>query len=55
MFRPVAVIMMSASSSSPESSLIPLLVNSLIVSVTTEAFPLFMAWNMSPFGTKHSR
>ena len=36
-FRPVAVTMMSASSSSPDVSRIPVFVNVSMVSVTTDA------------------
>ena len=46
---------MSASSSSPELSFMPLLVNSSMVSVTTEAFPELMALKKSPLGTRHIR
>ena len=38
-FRPVAVMMMSACSSSPEASLMPVFVKRSIVSVTTSALP----------------
>ena len=55
MLRPVAVIIMSAFSSSPESSFIPSEVNSSMVSVTTDAFPELIASKISPFGTRHRR
>ena len=54
-FRPVAVTMMSASSSRPDSSLIPRSVKVSIRSVTTDASPALMALNRSPSGTTHSR
>ena len=54
-FSPVAVTMMSASSSSPEVSRIPVLVNVSMVSVTTDACPRRIDLNRSPFGTKQSR
>ena len=52
---PVAVIMMSALSSSPDLSCMPSFVNLSMWSVTTEAFPALMVLNRSPFGTRHKR
>ena len=49
--NPVAVTTMSASSSSPELTRMPVSVNSSIVSVTIEAFPSRMAAKKSPSGT----
>ena len=55
MFNPVAVTMMSACNSSPEVSLIPVLVNRSMVSVTTSALPCRMVLKKSPSGARHSR
>ena len=52
---PVAVTTMSASSSAPDLSLIPVSVNSAIWSVTTSARPLRMAAKKSPSGARHMR
>lgn len=52
---PVAVTMMSASSSSPEASRTPVSVKVSIWSVTTEAVPARSALKRSPSGTAHSR
>ena len=52
---PVAVMTMSASSTSPDVSVIPVAVNVSIVSVTTEALPDLMALNRSLLGMRHSR
>ena len=52
---PVAVTMMSASSSWPDVSRMPFGVNVSIVSVTIEACALRSARNRSPSGTKQSR
>ena len=46
---------MSASSSSPDASLMPVGVNVSIVSVTTDALPDLIASNRSLFGTRHRR
>ena len=54
-FRPVAVTITSASSSSPDSSRMPVSVNVSTRSVTIEAFPSQIASNMSPSGTRHRR
>ena len=51
----MAVTMMSASSSSPEPSRMPVSVKVSMVSVTTEASPWRIAWNRSPSGTRQSR
>ncbi len=52
---PVAVTTMSASSSAPDSSRMPVSVNSAISSVTTSARPLLMAAKKSPSGARHIR
>src|SRR5258708_3749347 len=50
--KPVAVMMMSASSSLPDFSRMPFSVKRSISSVTTEALPDLMPWNKSPSGMK---
>ena len=54
-FRPVAVTMRSASSSSPDSSACPVSVNVSMRSVTTDARPSLIASNRSPSGTRQRR
>jgi hypothetical protein len=54
-FRPVAVTMMSAASSSPEARRRPFGVKRSMRSVTMDARPLCNALNRSPSGTKHMR
>jgi hypothetical protein len=49
--KPVAVMMMSAVSSSPAFSRMPFSVNDSISSVTMEAFPEVIPANRSPSGT----
>jgi len=53
--KPVAVMMMSASSSLPDFSRMPFSVKRSISSVTTEALPDLMPWNRSPSGMKAMR
>ena len=55
MLKPVAVMMTSASSVSPEASVMPCSVNDSIWSVTTEAWPDLIDWKKSPSGTKAMR
>ena len=55
MARPVAVTMMSASSSSPDARRMPVSVKVSIWSVTTDARPDRMASNRSLLGTRHRR
>ena len=54
-FSPVAVTMMSASSSVPEASLSPVSVKVSMWSVTTEALPSLSALKRSPSGTRQTR
>ena len=51
----MAVTMMSASSSAPDSSSSPFSVKVTIRSVTTEAVSSLMALNRSPLGTAQKR
>ena len=53
--KPVAVITTSASSVSPEASVMPCSVNASMWSVTTDAFPDLIAWKKSPSGTMAMR
>ncbi len=53
--KPVAVMMMSASSSSPDLVRMPFGVKRSISSVTTLALPDLMPWKMSPSGTNAMR
>ncbi len=55
MVSPAAVTAMSAVSSWPDFSRMPVLVNRSMWSVTTEARPAEVASNRSPSGTTHSR
>ena len=55
MLSPEAVTMMSAASSAPDSSRIPVSVKRTMRSVTTEAEPSAMALNRSESGTTHIR
>ena len=55
MLQPVAVTMMSASSSWPDCKRMPFSVKRSMWSVTTEALPSAMPWNMSPSGMKAKR
>ena len=53
--KPVAVTMMSASSSCPDFNRMPFSVNVSISSVTIEALPELIPANRSPSGTNASR